>query len=313
MDLRETGVIYLKGIAMGCADAVPGVSGGTIALITGIYDRLITAVTAVTPGRIRTLLGGFRESSSREVVGTFRQMDAPFLLALGAGIVTALITVLRVVDILLTDAPVPTYGFFFGLIAASGAVLLSEVDVSTTSRKAAALSGFLAAFLTAGITTAGLGTGPLVLFVAGMIAVSALVLPGISGSLLLVILGQYEYISGALSTFVDAVLATTAGGGVGTVVETAPPIVSFVAGGVVGLFTIAHAVRRALTAYRAATIAFLVSLVLGALRAPILEVGTVLAATGQSWSAALPEFGGTALVGAALILVLDRYAGTVEF
>ncbi len=313
MDSRETAVVFLKGIAMGCADAVPGVSGGTIALITGIYDRLITAVTAVTLTRIRSLLTGLNSASGRETLATFREMDGPFLIALGAGIVTALITVLRIVDILLTEAPVVTYGFFFGLIAASGAVLLSEVDVSTTARKAAALAGFLAAYLTAGITTSGFGSGPLVLFAAGMIAVSALVLPGISGSLLLVILGQYEFISGALSTFVDAVLGVVTGGEAGIVVETAPPIVSFVAGGVVGLFTIAHIVRRALTRYRAATIAFLVSLVLGALRAPLLEVGAILSGTGQGWLATLPEFGGAAVLGAVLILAVDRYAGAVEF
>ena len=313
MDVREIGVVYLKGIAMGCADAVPGVSGGTIALITGIYDRLVKSVTNVSLTRILSLLSGVRPSKQEAAVRAFRQMGGPFLLTLGAGIVSALVTVLRIVDILLTEVPVPTYGFFFGLIAASGAVLLSEVDVSTPARKTAAVTGFLTAFLTAGVTTGGLGTGPLVLFAAGAIAVSALVLPGISGSLLLVILGQYEFISGALSAFVDAVFASVTGGGVGAIVETAPPIVSFVTGGVVGLFTIAHTVRRALARYRAATIAFLVSLILGALRAPILEVSRILTETGGNWAAAVPEFGGAAILGAALVVAVDRYAGAVEF
>jgi len=250
-----------------------------------------------------------------EARAAFRGMDGPFLLVLAAGIGTAIVTVLRTVDFLLEAVPVATFGFFFGLIAASAVVLYGEVDLSTRGRRVAAAAGFLVAFLASGYASTALGAGYPVLFAAGAVAVSAMILPGISGSLLLVILGQYEFMSGALSTFVDRVVDVAQGDGTGLagVVDAAPPIVVFAAGAVVGLFTVAHAVRRALAAYREATIAFLVSLIVGALRAPVIEVGLVLADRGASWADALPLFAGAAVLGAAGVIVIDRYAGGLEY
>src|SRR6056297_509141 len=126
--LREWATTFLIGIFMGSADAVPGVSGGTIALIAGIYERLITAITAVTPGRVL----GFLEAltpldggvSVRSAVGIFDEVDGWFLVALLTGIVTAVIVVTRVVHWANQHAPVVLFGFFFGLIAASAIVLL---------------------------------------------------------------------------------------------------------------------------------------------------------------------------------------------
>jgi len=107
-----------------------------------------------------------------------------------------------------------------------------------------------------------------VVFVAGAVAVSAMILPGVSGSLLLVVLGQYEYMSGTVSRFVDGLVALALGNGTNALSETVPSVVTFLAGGVLGVFTIAHAVKYALSRARAATLAFLVSLIVGALRAP---------------------------------------------
>jgi putative membrane protein len=313
VDAREWLGVYLRGVAMGCADAVPGVSGGTIALITGIYERLIAAITAVDPDRIRRVLAGAKPANLPDARAAFLELDGPFLCVLGAGIATAIVTVLRIVEHLLEAAPVATFGFFFGLIAASAVVLRSEVDLSTPGRKAAAVVGFLAAFLTSGYAESVFGGGLGVVFVAGAIAVSAMVLPGISGSLLLVILGQYERMTDALSAFIDGIVSAVAAGDPDPAIAAAPPVVVFLAGGVVGLFTVAHAVRRALERRRAATVAFLVSLIVGALRAPVVEVDRTLAATGGSWNAAAPEFLGVAAVGAAVVLVLDRYSGAIEY
>ncbi|OYR80747.1 DUF368 domain-containing protein, partial [Halorubrum sp. E3] len=139
-DLREWATLYLKGVAMGSADAVPGVSGGTIALIVGIYERLIAAVTAIDPARVRRVLAGVRPGSRADARAAFREVDGAFLLVLGAGIGTAVVTVLSGVNHLLSTRPVATYGFFFGLIAASAAVLLGDVDLSTLRRKTAAVA-----------------------------------------------------------------------------------------------------------------------------------------------------------------------------
>jgi putative membrane protein len=150
-------------------------------------------------------------------------------------------------------------------------------------------------------------------FLAGALAVSAMILPGISGSLLLIVLGQYGYMASAVGRAVDGLAAAATGEGTDALVASAPPVVTFLCGGVVGLFTIAHAVRYALSRARAATLAFLVSLVVGALRAPLVETSIRLAERGESWGAAAPRFAIAAVVGAALVIVLDRYSEAIEY
>ncbi|GAB7008114.1 DUF368 domain-containing protein [Halorubrum trueperi] len=311
--LRDWVTLYLKGVAMGSADAVPGVSGGTIALILGIYERLITAVTAIDPDRLKRVLAGARPANLPDARTAFREVDGAFLIVLLAGIGTAVVAVLSGVDFLLETRPVATYGFFFGLIAASAAVLFGDVELDTPRRKAAAAAGFLVAFLASGYASTALASSLPVVFVAGAVAVSAMILPGVSGSLLLVVLGQYEYMSGTVSRFVDGLAGFALGNGTDALAETLPPVATFLLGGVVGVFTIAHAVKYALARARAATLAFLVSLIVGALRAPVAEVSLRLAESGETWAAAAPRFALAALVGAGAVLVLDRYSAAIEY
>jgi len=311
--LRDLLGVYLRGLAMGAADAVPGVSGGTIALITGIYERLIAAVTAIEPGRLRKLVGGVQTERRPDAIEAFRAMDAGFLFALGAGIATAVVTVLRIVNVLLETNPVETYGFFFGLIGASAVVLYSEVSLATRGRQAAALAGFLVAFVLSGYAAGALGSSLPVIFIAGAIAVSAMILPGVSGSLLLLMLGQYDYMSGALSEFTDAVFGFINGAGTEAVINTSTPVVTFMTGAVVGLFTVAHSVRWALKRYREATLAFLVSLIVGALRAPIEQSSIALAEAGSVWTTeTIGLFVVFAVAGAVAVVAVDRLAGGIE-
>jgi len=298
--------VYLRGVCMGAADAVPGVSGGTIALITGIYDRFVAALTAIDPERIRTVLGDLLRGDLRGVHETLVRMDAYFLVALGLGVVSAVLVVSRVVDVALESVPGPTFAFFFGLIAASAVVLADEVHLDAPGRIIAAVAGFSAAFLVSGATASAIGSGPLVLFVTGAIAISAMVLPGISGSLLLLLLGQYEYLVGTLHDFVDALTGLADGGSVAPVVDHGTVVAIFVAGALVGLFTVAHVIRFALERRREATLAFLVSLIVGALRAP---GERILDATGTWDAAAVGVVGAAAVAGAAVVFVFDRYAG----
>ena len=299
---------YLRGIAMGTADAVPGVSGGTIALITGIYDRLIAAVTAASPSLARRAVGGLLGDRAA-LRAAWTELDGAFLLALGAGIATAILSVTRALHVALEAAPVLTYGFFFGLIGASAVVLRGEFRVDTPGRAAAAVGGVALAFVASGRASAALGETALATGLAGAVAVSAMILPGVSGSLLLVILGQYGRMTATLSAFVDALLVAATGGPTAAVVATGVPVVTFIAGGVVGLLTVAHAVRAALSARRAATLAFLIGLIVGALRAPVRRVGERAGA----WTAGIAaEFAAAAVVGAAAVFALDRLAGGVD-
>jgi putative membrane protein len=306
--------VYLRGLCMGTADAIPGVSGGTIAMIVGIYERLIAAITAVDPDRVIAVLRGITPSGRSDGWEALREMDALFLVVLGTGIVTAVVTITRVAHWAITEVPVPTYGLFFGLIGASALVLYAEVGLDTWAERGAAVAGFVLAFVVSGQADAALQSGPLVTFFAGALAVSAMILPGVSGSLLLVLIGQYEFMTGELQAFVDGLLGLVTGGGLDTVVSAGATVVAFVAGAVVGLLTVAHAVRKALATYREPTLAFLVSLIAGALRAPVVQSSVALAEAGRSWTpTALGTFAVAGLVGVGLVVVIDRYAGGVDY
>ncbi|MCO8266132.1 DUF368 domain-containing protein [Haloferax sp. AB510] len=306
-------LIYLKGICMGAADAVPGVSGGTIALITGIYERLISAVTAITPGRIKRALGVVVPGRRADAVAAMREVDIGFLLALGAGIATAIVTVMRVLHIALNEAPIPTYGFFFGLIAASAVVLYAQVSLDGPRQIAAAVAGFVIAFVASGGGAGVAGHSLPAIAFAGGIAVSAMILPGVSGSLLLLILGQYEYMTATLNAFVDSLVDVVGGAPLSVVIEPGTVVVTFMLGAVVGLFSIAHVVRWALEHHRRATLAFLVSLIVGALRAPVVKSTEELVDAGLSWTTELyAAFAVAAVVGAAVVLLVDRYTGIIE-
>ena len=300
--LRAWVIVYVKGFCMGTADAVPGVSGGTIALIVGIYERLVTAVAAIGPetieplGRIHTPDG---RTAFRDVLV---EMDAPFLIVLGAGIMTAVITVLRVVDTAVEAYPAHTFAFFFGLIAASVVVLRGMVSFDTRGRIGAGALGFLLALVVAGeVAASGLHSPP-ILFLAGMVAIPAMILPGISGSLVLVIIGQYDYMAGALSAFVDALAGLAVGGELSAVVEPGIDVTAFMAGAVVGLLSVARAVKWALKSYRAATLTFLVALMAGGLRAPGDRIVRDLPATTEGLVGVVIA----GLVGALLVLAVDR-------
>lgn len=299
--------VYLRGVCMGAADAVPGVSGGTIALLTGIYERLIAAITAVEVDRILRVLAGIRPGRRGDAAAAFLEMDGVFLTVLVAGVATAVVTISRLLDVAMEHYPVVTFGFFFGLIAASAWVLRDQMVVDTRGRKVAALAGFVFAFVVSGRAEGALGHSPVVVFFAGSIAVSAMILPGISGSLILLLLGQYEFLIGRLREFVDALPGLLTGSPSAGFVDLSFTIVTFVSGALVGLFTVSHLVKWALAHRHEATMAFLVALIVGALRAPVVHVGTELDA---GWTTvAITTFLAAALVGAVAVLGAEHAAG----
>jgi putative membrane protein len=308
---RDAARIYLIGIFMGSADAVPGVSGGTIALIAGVYERLIDAITALTSANVIRFLQSIRPPVDRDdLVGVLEDVDVTFLLPLGLGIVTAVVLVTRAVHYADQHHPVALFGFFFGLIAASAVVLWRQVVVTKRRHIVAAVAGFVIAFVLSADGAVFAGHNPGLTFLAGVVAVSAMILPGISGSLMLVILGQYTYMTGVLSEFTNRLAALASGGGIDRLLTPGTTVVTFVAGAVVGLLTISRLVRRALDRDRETTLAFLVSLVIGALRAPVAEIG---GREGLSWTrATIGEFLLVAAVGALILYALDRYAVDVE-
>lgn len=308
---RDWLVIYLKGVAMGAADTVPGVSGGTIALIVGIYERLVTAIAALDLDLARQALGATSPAGRRELRGALRRADVAFLVVLGLGIATAIVTVSRAVAFGLAAFRAPTNAFFFGLIAASAVVLYGEVALDTPRRWLAALLAAGFAFWLTGATAAGaVPHGLPVVLATGAVASSAMLLPGISGAALLYVLGQYEYMIGALHGFVGALGSVATGGDPAAALASGAIVATFLAGVAVGLLTVARAVRWALRRDRGTTLTVLVSLMVGALRLPAEEVVTHTAA----WTPlAAAGVGIAALLGVGLVLGLDRYTEELEY
>ncbi|MFB6073626.1 MAG: DUF368 domain-containing protein [Haloarculaceae archaeon] len=308
---REYLIVYLKGIAMGTADAVPGMSGGTIALITGIYERLIGAITSLDPRVLRHVprlgSGAGRRALLDDLVG----MDVPFLLALVAGIGTALVVVARAAHLALAEARVATFAFFLGLIGASVLILYREVQPRTAGHAAVGAAGLAIAVALSQASGVGLlpHTAPAVV-VSGTIGITAMVLPGISGASILLLLGQYEYLSGQLSAFVDALLGTLTGGPVARAVGPGTTVAAFGLGALVGVFTVAHLIKRALASYRTATLTFLVSLLTGTLWLPVVKIGETRPTVDPGFLAAVLV---PAVVGGLAVLALDRYTDDLDY
>lgn len=306
-------VVYLKGVFMGAADTVPGVSGGTIALITGIYDRLIAAITALDPWILVEARQVHTRQGRAAIRGQLRRMDVAFLAVLGMGIASAVLLLSSVMHRAVTEWPGPTYAFFGGLIAASAVVLYRYVAVDTPGRILAAVVGFAVAFLVAGATAGPATSQPslLVVGLAGAVAVTAMILPGVSGAFILVLLGLYEYMSAIPRAFVEAVLQAIDAGDLSPLSGPGIPLIAFLGGAVVGLLTVAHVVRWALDRYHEATLSFLIALMVGALRAPI---RTILESGAGRWTPGfLSALIGTATVGVLLVLLLDSLTHDLEY
>lgn len=201
MKLKDYILLFLKGTAMGAADIVPGVSGGTIAFISGIYETLINSINSIDKTAITHLLKfRFREF--------WKYVNGNFLVVLLAGIGFSIITLMQVVLFMMANYPELLWAFFFGLIVASAVVVGKAITKWH-------LEVFIAAIIGAGIaywiTVASQAETPTELwfiFLSGALAICAMILPGISGSFILLLLGKYEYILGQVKAFNISVIAT---------------------------------------------------------------------------------------------------------
>lgn len=314
--------IYLKGVCMGAADMVPGVSGGTIALITGIYERLVSAITTLDPRLLVYAMRPHDPAARERLREGFERMDIGFLLTLGAGVGTAILAMSRVVTSLVEYSPAATGAFFFGLIGASAIVLSDQLTLPP--RRLAPIMGVgigIAASVT--LATGGEGSHALpIVFLAGMIAISAMVLPGVSGAFFLLVLGQYYFMLDVLREFIDGIAAVPSGGDPSAILPAGIVVVTFLTGAVVGLLSVAHGVKWALSRYRAETLAFLIALMIGGLLAPVQQVAAnvsvsidaevPLATLGTALGTLVPV-ALAGLLGAGAVLALDRYTDELAY
>ena len=268
---------FFKGMAMGMADIVPGVSGGTVALILGVYERLVRGISHVKPDSLKKTLKHERGG-----------IDLQLFLPLGAGIGLSFLIMSNIILFLMNDMASPTYAFFFTLIMGSALLLLRSERLGTATNLAFTGIGFIIAFVFVAMDPTGIGHSLPIIFISGIIAIVAMILPGISGALILLFLNQYEFMLDSLRGLHWA------------------EIVTFMAGAVIGLLAFSRVLSRVLRMHRHQTVAFLVGLMLGALRLCYDNMSFDSNSIFSIWLAALAGFGVVFMLEAGRLRTMKR-------
>lgn len=247
---KEAFILALKGLCMGGADIIPGVSGGTIALIAGIYEKLIAAIKSFDVSVLEDLLSfKWKEALSRT--------HLRFLVVLFFGIAVAIVSLARLMNYLLKFHPEQTYSLFYGLIAASIYVVGKKVKWKVPEI-IAILLGTVAAYFLVGLIPVSTPNELWFIFLSGVIAICAMILPGISGAFILLILGKYEFITGTLKA------PFSANEVVGT--NNLLIILVFCLGCALGLAGFSRFLNWLLSKWHLVTLAFLTGLMAGSMR-----------------------------------------------
>ncbi len=245
---KDTLLIFVKGMFMGIADIIPGVSGGTIALITGIYERLVHSLSRINLRFIPRFFKRDFDGAKRSIRDIDFQLFIPLIIAIGL----AIFLMSNVIGYFLDNHEAATYAFFFGLILASAFLLFGKIDGLSAKVMLFAIAGFLIGFFFTGLNTLQIGDSESValpiVFLSGMIAICAMILPGISGAFILVLLGMYDYMIDVLRDlkFLE--------------------IFVFMIGALIGILVFSRVLDRVLRKYKSYTLAFLIGLMLGTLR-----------------------------------------------
>lgn len=281
-------ILFAKGFAIGAANVVPGMSGGTMAFILGVYEELILSIKNLLDMQAIKLFFSFK------IKAAFNIWPWKFLLALGIGVLTAIFLLAKALETTLDNQPVFLWSFFFGLVLASIFPLLKRVKHWNTATISAVVIGAIFAFLMVDFVPSQPTKTPLAIFLSGVIAIAAMILPGISGSTILILLGQYKHI---LSSVNDRDIVT---------------LLIFAAGAAVGLITLAQGLSWLFKRYHDITVAIMTGLVVGSLRIiwpwkenPDDLVSNVLPST---WNSEVTIALTLAFFGFALVFALDRWA-----
>ncbi len=241
VSLIEGFKVFCCGLAMGAADVVPGVSGGTIAFITGIYSRLLDAIKSVDLKFFKLIVKG-------NIKGALNKIPFSFVLPLLLGIISAIFTLAHLVLYLLNNKPLYIWTFFLGLILASAYILFKGMKHKNIFSYVFLVLGLVFALCISALPMYNLPNSLVYVFFSGLIAISAMILPGISGSFLLLILGQYYTILNAVTSF------------------NIPVLLSFIAGALIGIVSFARLLSYTLKKYYNSTVAFLTGIMLGSIK-----------------------------------------------
>lgn len=241
IDLKNDSTIALKGFAMGAANVIPGVSGGTIALLTGIFSRIIDALNAMMeiPTWKMLFKGDFK--------GFWKKIDGEFLCALAVGVLISIFSLAKLMEYVLEYHPVQTWAFFFGMIAASAVVMLADVKGWTIKDILWVALGIVLGVVICTLSPTQTRDDLWFIFICGAIAICTMILPGISGSFILLLLGKYEYIMSAISEL------------------NWPVLIVFAIGCAIGILAFSKVLHWLLGRYERQTMLVLVGFVLGSL------------------------------------------------
>ena len=239
--LQDYVILGAKGVCMGASDVVPGVSGGTMAFILGIYEELIDAIRSFD-------LKGFQFLVTLKIRPLLDRISWRFLLAVGIGIFTAIFTLARLLSWLLNNSPVFIWSFFMGLILASVVSVSRRVEKWRVPTWLCLVGGTLGAYFLVGLVPVSTPNAPWFLFLCGAVAICAMILPGISGAYILVLLGKYQYVLDAVNHRDVIVLALVS------------------AGACVGIVAFSRILGWLLRNYHDLMVAILTGLMLGSLR-----------------------------------------------
>jgi len=231
---------------MGAADVIPGVSGGTIAFITGIYDTLLNSISAFNFSLFKLL-------KEKGVHAVWKKINGNFLLSLLAGIATAVLSLAKLLHYLMIHHPIPLWSFFFGLITASILYIGRMLDVKTPKTLLGLVMGTLFVFYLSILPPFGNPNSWWYLILSGMIASCAMILPGISGSFILLLLGVYSVIINAISNLSDFN------------VEAAKVLILIAFGGLTGLISFSRLLKYMLRKHNSITLAVLTGFLIGSL------------------------------------------------
>ena len=286
-NIKEAFLIFIRGLFMGSADIVPGVSGGTIALITGIYGHLIEAISNIKFGFLKPLIHGDIRGFWNVLLD---EIDFKFFIPLILGIGVAFLTLAKVVTYCMDVHTALTFSFFLGLILASAVILFKKIEKISIKHIIFAVIGLILTYIFVSLNPISGNHSLIVLFLSGMIAICAMILPGISGSFLLLLLGQYEYMLTALHELHFS------------------EIIVFVVGAVIGILGFSKILNYLLKNHEEVTMAFLIGVMLGSLKVPAVEI---VNSVSLNFAGLLPCII-VAIIGFVLIIVLETRFDYIE-
>jgi len=287
INLKEAILIFVRGILMGSADIVPGVSGGTIALITGIYSHLVEAISNIKFGFVKPLFKGDLHGFWTQLLD---EIDFKFFIPLILGIGVAFLTLAKVVTFCMDNYTAFTYSFFLGLIIASAVILFKKLNKINLKNILFAIIGCVLTYIFVSLNPIAANHSLLIIFFSGMIAICAMILPGISGSFLLLLLGQYKYMLNALHQL------------------HLSEIIVFVVGAVIGILGFSKILNYLLKNHEEVTMAFLIGVMLGSLKVPGVEIAN---SVGMNFAGLFPCLI-IAIIGFAIIIIMETNFDYIE-